>query len=98
MENIVAEHEADAVVADKLAADDESLGEAVGRGLLGIAEVDSIVGSVAEQAAEAGKIGRSGDDQYVADSGEHEHGNRIVDHRFVVDRKQLLADSFGDGI
>ncbi len=39
-----------------------------------------------------------GDDEDVTDSGKHEHRNRIVDHRFVIDRKHLLRYAFRDGI
>ena len=42
------------------------------------------------------KRGRScgrGDHQDVADARQHQRGQRIVDHRLVVDRQQLLADA-----
>ena len=36
---------------------------------------------------------RRGDDQDLADAGEHQRRQRIIDHRLVVDRQQLLADA-----
>ena len=30
--------------------------------------------------------------QDVADAGQHQHRQRIIDHRLVVDRQQLLVD------
>src|SRR6516225_8051770 len=32
-----------------------------------------------------------GDNEYFSDSREHEHGQRIIDHRFIVYRHQLLG-------
>ena len=46
--------------------------------------------AVAEQMLEGGLILRRGDDQHVADLGQHQRRQRIVDHRLVVDRQQLL--------
>ena len=37
-------------------------------------------------------VGR-GDDQHVPDPRQHQRGQRVVDHRLVVDRHQLLADA-----
>ena len=98
MEDVVAEHEAGGVVADEVAADDEGLGEAVGRGLFGIAEVDAVVAAVAEEALEAGQVVGRGDDEDVADAGEHQGRDGIIYHRLVVDGEELLAHALGDGI
>ena len=38
------------------------------------------------------------DDQDVPDAREHQRGERVVDHRLVVDRHQLLADALGDRV
>ena len=43
MENIVSKDHADAIVSDELFADDEGLGEAVRRRLLGVCEADAVV-------------------------------------------------------
>ena len=47
--------------------------------------------AIAEQAAELRQVVRRRDHQDVADAGQHQHRQRIVDHRLVVDRQQLLA-------
>ena len=52
MEDVVAEHERDRLVADELLADDERLCEAVGRGLHRVLEPDAELGAVAEQRLE----------------------------------------------
>ena len=79
-------------------ADNERLGQTVGRRLLGIGEVHAVVGAVAKQATKRRQVFGSGDDQDIPDSGEHEHRDGIIDHRLVVDGQQLFADAFGDGI
>ena len=48
-----------------------------------------------EQAAERRQVGRCRDDEYVPDAGEHQRRQRVIDHRFVVDREQLFADPLG---
>ena len=98
VENVVAEHETDAVLADKFATDKEGLCQTVGRGLFGIGELHPEVGTVAQQAAKTGQVVGGGDDEDIPYAGEHQYRDGIVDHRFVEDGKQLFADPFGDGI
>ena len=96
VEDVVAQHEAGAVVADEFFSDNEGLRQPVGTGLLGIFEADAIVGAVAQQAAEARQVVRRRDDEDLPDAGQHQHADGIIDHRLVVDGQQLLADAFGD--
>ena len=98
MENIVAQDHAYAVAADEGLTDDESLRKTVGRRLLGIGKIDLVVGTVAQKAPKAGQVLRCGDNQNVAYACLHQHGNRIIDHRLVVDGQQLLRYSLGYGI
>ena len=67
-----------------------------GTRLLGIGERDAPAAAVSEQRLEAWSLFRRGDDQDVADAGQHQRRQRVVDHRLVVDRQQLLADRPGD--
>ncbi|MNC73973.1 hypothetical protein D3C75_1252580 [compost metagenome] len=39
-----------------------------------------------------------GDQQDFPNTGEHQHRDRVVDHRLVVDRQQLLGNTQGDGV
>jgi hypothetical protein len=64
----------------------------------GVTEVDAATGAVAEQDLEMRLILRGGDDQDVADAGQHQDRQRVIDQRLVVDREQLLADRQGDRI
>ena len=91
VEDVVAQHEGGVVVADEVGADDEGLGEAVRAGLDGVLQVDAPLAAVAEQLLEARGVLRRGDDQDVADACQQQRGQRVVDHRLVVDRQQLLG-------
>src|SRR6266511_3112508 len=98
MEDIVAEHEATRVPGEEGFADDESLSQPVRLRLNLIGERHAPLLASAEETFEtSGIFGRS-DDQYFADSSKHQHRQRIVDHRFVVDRQQLLRHRMGEGM
>ncbi len=58
-EDVVAENQRDAVVADEVAADDEGLGEAARRRLDGIGEAEPEALAVAEQPLKPGEIVRA---------------------------------------
>ena len=98
VENVVAEDECRTLLADEVGPDDEGLGEAVGAGLDGVLQVDAPLAAVAEQLLEAWGVLRGGDDQDVLDAGQQQRGQRVVDHRFVVDRQQLLGNRQGGGM
>ena len=85
MKDVVAVHEADAVVTDEFLADEERLCQSVGGGLFGVGKVHAVVTAIAEQALETRQVLRSGDDENVADSGKHENRDGIIDHRLVED-------------
>ena len=95
MDQIVAECQRAGLAGDPVAADQEGLGDAVGPGLLGILEAHAEPGPVAKQAAELRQVLRRRDHHDVADAGEHQGRQRVVDHRLVVDRQQLLGRSQG---
>ena len=65
--------------------------------LLPIREAQTELRAVAEQVPEPGQVLGRADDQDIPDAGHHQDGQRIVDHRLVVDRQKLLADDPGDG-
>jgi hypothetical protein len=98
VEDVVAEHEGDGLVADEVRADDEGLGQPLGARLDGVLEGDAQVGAVTEEVPELRLVLRSRDHQDLADAGHHQRGERVVDHRLVVDRHDLLADAPGDRV
>ena len=67
VEDVVAEHQRDRIVADEIAADDEGIGQPARAVLRGIGEAQAELGAVAEQPFEQRLILRRGDDQNVAD-------------------------------
>ena len=92
VEDVVAERQRHAVAADELAADDECLREAAGMRLGRVGQLQAELAAVAEHAAEAGLVLGRRDDQDLAQPAQHQRRQRVVDHRLVVDRHQLLAD------
>ena len=98
VENVISEHETGAIVADKLFSNDKCLREAVRGGLLSILEVHAVVRSVAKQAPEAGEVVGGADDEDIADPGQHQGADGVIDHRLVINGEQLLAHALCDWI
>ena len=98
VEDVVTQHHAGGVIPDELAADDKGLRQSVRRRLFRVSEVHTVVRTVPEQALEARQVIGGGNDEDIPDTGQHQDGDRIVDHRLVIDGQKLLGNSFGDGI
>ena len=92
IEQVVAQHQRAGVVADEVFANDECLRQAVGAGLHSVLQVDAPLAAVAQQLLEARGVLRRADDEDVANAGQHEGAERVIDHGLVVHRQQLLAD------
>ena len=90
VDQVVAERQRAGLAGDPVAADQEGLRDAVRPRLLGVGEAHAEARAVAQQAAELRQVLRRGDHQDVADAGQHQRRQRVVDHRLVVDRQQLL--------
>ena len=60
--------------------------------------MDAVLAAIAQQRLKTGRVSGGRNNQDVLNARQHEGGQRIVDHRLVVDRKQLLADTFRDRI
>src|SRR5208283_1449318 len=56
------------------------------------AESYSEFAAVAKQLLKAALVVWRRDDQYIANIGHHKRGQRIIDHRLVVDRQELLRN------
>src|SRR5699024_6106734 len=98
IEDIVAQNHRAAVAADELLAQDERLGQAVGGRLDFILQVDAVLAAVPQQVLEAGGVLRRRDDEDILDAGQHQGGQRIIDHGLVVDRQQLFAGDHGQRV
>ena len=87
---VVAEDQRRMMMADEFAADDEGLREAIRRRLHCVTNIDAPLMAIAEQLLEARRILRRRDQQDIAYAGQHQRGQRVIDHRLVVHRQQLL--------
>src|SRR5262245_42591343 len=95
---VVAKDQAYRAFVDELLADDKRLSDARGSRLHGILDGQSELLAVAEQILNERHVPWRANDEDFADSREHQYRQRIVDHRFVVNRKQLLAHVLRQGI
>ena len=95
---VVAEDERDRLAADEIAAEEKRLGQAVRFGLHGVLERQAQGRAVAQQGPEARGVRRRGDHQDPPDAGEHQDRQRVIDHRFVINRKELLAEGQGQRV
>ena len=91
VEDVVAQHQRAGLAAHEVFAQDEGLRQAVRAGLHAVAQVQAPLRAVTQQVLKARGVLRRADDQDVADAGQHQRGERVVHHRLVVDRQQLLA-------
>ena len=98
VEQVVPQHQGTRGAADKVRPDGERLRQAVRRGLLRVREVDAELRAVTEQPLELRRVVRGRDDQDVLDARQHQRAERVVDHRLVVDRHHLLADTHRDRV
>ena len=78
-----------------VATEDERLRQPVGAGLDAVAEADAPLAAVAQQALEPRRVLRRADQQDVPDARQHQRAQRVVHHRLVVHRQQLLAHRKG---
>ena len=91
IEDVVAEYQRCRATAEEVGSDQESLRDALRLRLCRILDRESPLRTVAEQVTEGALVARGRDNQVFADTGEHQRRQRVVDHRLVVDRQQLLA-------
>lgn len=97
VEDVVTQDEGNGVAPDEAGADDEGLCQTVGMLLDGVGDRESDLRSIAQQLFKGGDVARGGDDENVPDTREHQRRKRVINHRLVVDRKQLLGNSARSG-
>ncbi len=81
----------DVVLADERFGDQKRLGNAPGFGLLAIFDGHAKAAAVTEHLFEARQIVRRGDEAQVANAAFDERRERIINHRLVINRLELLA-------
>ncbi len=97
VKNIVAENQGHVVLADERLRDQKRLGDALGSGLFAIFDGESPLRAVAQQLAEARQVRRRRNQAELADAALDQRGERIINHRLVIDRLQLFAGHEGQG-
>ena len=95
VEDVVAQGEGAAIVADEVAPDQEGLGQALGAGLHAVADGHPPAAAVAQKPPEGFAVAGRGDRQDLPDARQHQRGERVIDHGLVVDRQQLLVHRAG---
>ena len=91
VEDIVAQDQRHRFAADEIRADQEGLRQPVGLRLHGISDRDPELAAVPQQALEPADVVGRRDQEHLADAGQHQRRQRVIDHRLVVDRQELLA-------
>ena len=98
VEQVIAQDEAAGSSFEEVGAQDEGLRQAVGFLLHDVGELHAQLFARAQQFAEHGQVAGGGDDEHLADAGQHQGGQGVVNHGLVVDGHDLLGDGFTEGI
>src|SRR5581483_3290299 len=97
-ENIIAKNQTDRIRINETFSNDKSFGQTARLGLFCIRKRKTPLLSIAEQTLKRRQIFRRTDDENLANARQHQHRERIIDHRLVVDRKNLFAHAQGQWI
>ena len=97
-ENIIAENQARMASPDKICCKEKCLRYAFRFFLNDIFKRTPPLTAVSEKLAILPHVVWSRNDGNLADAGQHEHRQRIINHRLVVDRQKLLADAQRQGM
>ena len=98
LEDIITQYQTSTIFTNEVGTNRKCLCQTVRTWLLCIFEMHAIVASVTKQSLESWEVEWGRDNQYVTDTSQHQHADRVVHHRFVIYRHQLLTDSFGDRV
>ncbi len=91
MENVVAKHQRNRILSDEFPADEKRLGDAIRRLLHCVGKANAPLPAVAEKLLEFRQVLWRRDEQDVFYVCQHQRRQRVVHHRLVVDRQQLLG-------
>lgn len=93
VEDIVTQNEGDRVVADEVGADDERLSQTIGMLLHSVGDGEADLRPITEELLKGWNVSRGGDDKNVSNTREHKCREWVVNHRLVIDGKQLFGNS-----
>ena len=85
VKDVISEDERHRIFPDKVSANQKGLRDTLGFGLNGILKGDAETLAIAQQSLDVGRVLWRGDHQILLDAKEHQQGERIVDHRLVID-------------
>ena len=91
-EEVVAEYQRACSAIEEVLANYHRLGDAARRGLRGVRNLDPPRIAGAKKSLKERRINRRRDDQELPHPREHQRAQRVVDHRLVEHREQLLAE------
>src|SRR5215472_6924941 len=98
VKNVVPKDQCTRVSPEKVFRDEECLRDAFGPWLDLVLQPNSVLASVAQHGLKLGHVVGSRDEQDLANAGQHERAQRVVDQRLVVDGQQTLPDRLRHGI
>ena len=99
LEDVVGQHHREAVAVDEPFGEAERLGDAAGVRLVRVEEtVDAPLLAVAEQPEELAGVEAARHDHHLVDAGLDERLDRVVDHRAIEDRQEVLVGDAGQRV
>ena len=90
VENVVPQNHGTPVPVDELLTQNKRLGQAIRRRLHLVAQMDPIPAPIPQQPLKIRQILGGGNDQDIPDPGQHQRGQGIENHGFIINGKQLL--------
>src|SRR5882724_11664033 len=96
VKNVIAQNEGRSGVANEFSADQKSLGDSFRLWLLGVFDPNTKLRAIAQIVSKHRQIFRRGNDQDLPQAAEHQRGQWVANHWFVVDREKLLADDLSE--
>ena len=88
--DVIAQHQRRGRAREELFGQNKGLRQTIGAGLLHIGQADAPLAAIAQEALELIGVLRRGDNADLANTCQHQHGDRIIDHRLVIKRQELL--------
>ena len=98
VKDIISQHQCAAATVDKFFSQHKRLRDSLRPELHLISQTDAILAPIAQDALKSGNVFLRRNHQNVADTGQHQRTQRVIDHRLVVNRKQTFPHSLRHGI
>ena len=98
VEDVISQNQGHILGTHEIPPDQKGLGQTTGTGLNRVVDGKTDMAPIPEHPFKILDIVRRRDQQYLADTGQHQCREGIIDHRFVVDGQKLLADGPRDRV